>query len=50
MKLWIMVALAIALAATPTVCTAEQGAGAAEQTIAGTVQDALGRPLIGVKA
>jgi outer membrane receptor protein involved in Fe transport len=49
MKLWIMVALAIALAATPTVCTAEQGAGAAEQTIAGTVQDALGRPLIGVK-
>jgi hypothetical protein len=41
MKLWIMVALAIALASTPAVCAAEHGAGAAERTIAGTVQDAL---------
>ena len=49
MKLWIIVAIAIALAASPAVCAAIRGAGAAERTIAGRIQDALGRPLAGVE-
>jgi outer membrane receptor protein involved in Fe transport len=49
MKVWTMVALAIALAAPPAVCAAIRGASAAERTIAGRVEDALGRPLAGVE-
>jgi TonB dependent receptor/Carboxypeptidase regulatory-like domain/TonB-dependent Receptor Plug Domain len=49
MKLWTIVAIAIALAASPAVCAAIRGAGATERTIAGRVQDALGRPLAGVE-
>jgi hypothetical protein len=44
----IAVLLAVMFAVTPA-CAAESGAGATERTIAGTVQDALGRPLAGVK-
>jgi outer membrane receptor protein involved in Fe transport len=44
-----MVALAIVLAARPAIYAADRGAGAVEWTITGTVEDALGRPLAGVK-
>jgi outer membrane receptor protein involved in Fe transport len=48
MRLRIIIALlAVAFSVTP-VCAARLGAGAAERTITGTVQDALGRPLAGV--
>jgi outer membrane receptor protein involved in Fe transport len=49
MKVWMIVALAVVIAATPTVCAGERSAGAAERMITGTVEDALGRPLAGVK-
>jgi outer membrane receptor protein involved in Fe transport len=45
MKLWVSVVLVVALAATPPVGAGEPSAGAAERTIAGRVQDVLGRPL-----
>jgi outer membrane cobalamin receptor len=44
----IAVLLAVTFAVTPA-GAAELGAGAPERTIAGTVQDVLGRPLAGVK-
>ena len=49
MKLWIIVAVAVALTATTAVAAGVLSAGAAERTIAGRVQDALGRPLAGVE-
>src|SRR6516165_10361259 len=49
MKLSIMVALAIVLAARPAIYAADRGAGAVEWTITGTVEDALGGPLAGAK-
>jgi outer membrane cobalamin receptor len=48
MRAWLIaVLLAVAFAVSPA-CAAERGAGATERTIAGMVQDALGRPLVGV--
>jgi outer membrane receptor protein involved in Fe transport len=49
MKLWIIVAVAVVLTATPPVAARVLDAGAAERMIVGRVQDALGRPLAGVE-
>jgi outer membrane receptor protein involved in Fe transport len=50
MKLGVIAALlAVALAAMPSACAADWGAGKKQRTITGTVEDALGHPLAGVK-